>query len=242
MINYIILGFILNLVSTETAVSQTTFDFIFTDASGLSDTITLGVDSAATNGLDAGLGEINIKDSAVDSFDVRFIGLGYDVNRRAYIQTWASKKQFVKPSCIQEGVKSMPWYSIGIYTEHWPVTLTWDSVQFTGVCPRGGGITAYLSDGISSSNLWPTRFDTASSVTFTSHGRASSNYFALGDSSGGVDTAEVFYLTLETELQFGLGIQPHNRFLQPKKSSRWLGPWLIDGHDFLGRRLNIPVP
>lgn len=231
---------ILSLGVTVSAETQKTFDFVFTDASGLSDTITLGIDSAATDSLDVELGEINIRDTVPHPFDVRFVGMRYQNSRRTYIQDWASKKQYVNPDCGRDDIWSTEWYPIGIYSKNWPVTVSWDSSQFTGICPSGGGIAGYISDGISRTSLQPTRFDTTAGVTFTSHNlEPSLSFSALSDRPGGVDTAEVFYLTLATKMKVGLSIQPHHQLQRSKKSDRWFSPWSFGEHDFLGRRLKI---
>jgi hypothetical protein len=231
------ISFILWHGSIEVVLARTTFDFVFTDASGLSDTVTLGIDSAATDSLDAELGEVNIKDSAVDSFEVRFVGRTWDYTRNAVVQTWASKMQFVNPDCSRDDIWSTTWYALGIYSKHWPITVDWDSSRFTGVCPNGGGITGYVSDVVSRTSLRPTRFDTISSVTFTSHQDPALMFSALNVKPDGVDTAEVFYFTLATKLKVGLGIQTQNRLRNFRQSNRWFGSWQFEGRDFLGRRV-----
>ena len=100
------------------------FDLYFEDALGNRDTVTIGYDPQATDGIDAQFGEENIISQPWDSvFEVR-ISDYYDKNAVEEQVSFNSKK------CIQNKL-SQPYFKtnrieIDIHAKHFPIRITCD--------------------------------------------------------------------------------------------------------------------
>lgn len=157
---------ILLLASFSGYAQQFSFRMVFVDFLGNRDTVTLGYDDNATNGIDAALGEQNIAGQPYKpGLDVRASNIwwkkhadaqsflqGKDAMVDAFINEPAmqAKKQFVKNtnSCILGSVHKGPFWKIipiielDVRTENWPVLAYWDSSVFSDPCRNGSVITA----------------------------------------------------------------------------------------------------
>jgi len=136
------------------AQPEFSFDLYFEDALGNRDTITLGYDPLATDGIDSQFGEENIIALPWDSvFEVR-ISDYYDKNAIEEQVSFNSKK------CIQNK-SSQPYFltnriEIDIHAKHFPIRITCDSTDIESSERRGTFITSMLPSG------W---FDTGGFVT-----------------------------------------------------------------------------
>jgi len=123
-----------------------TFHMYFEDAIGNKDTLILGYDLTATDSIDPAFGEINIISNSIDTaLDVRVTN---EWPNRYYLGmpgTYHTKKQIVKNNCENWSFSNS---NIDIYTKHWPVTASWDSVLFFDNCRNGSVFTQVLP------NLW----------------------------------------------------------------------------------------
>jgi len=130
------------------------FDLYFEDALGNRDTITLGYDPQATDGIDELFGEENIIAQPWDGvFEVR-ISDYYDKNAVGEQVSFNSKK------CIQNKL-SQPYFKtnrieIDIYAKHFPIKISCNSTLLQSPERRGTFITSMLPGG------W---FDTGGFVT-----------------------------------------------------------------------------
>lgn len=135
------------IFTSISAISQSefSFDLYFEDALGNRDTITLGYDPLATDGIDAQFGEENIISQPWDSvFEVR-ISDYYDKNAVDEQVSFNSKK------CIQNKL-SQPFFKtnrieIDIHAKHFPIRITCDSTDIESSERRGTFITSMLPGG-----------------------------------------------------------------------------------------------
>lgn len=133
-------------------------ELFFQDAAGNQDSIILGYDDNATNGIDSAFGETNIISTSYNAgLDVRIS----DENkaRTTYPNpispTYHTKKQIFQKNCPT----SFSIQAIDIVTDNWPVTLTWDSSLFDDSCRNGTVFTSINPGG------W---WDTSSPSAYTS--------------------------------------------------------------------------
>ena len=99
------------------------FSMYFEDAVGNKDTLVLGYDPAATDGLDLQFGEENILDEPfIKDLDVR-AGIR---NYTWQIDTLLTKKYIMPNDCNLERVPQP--VDIYIYCKHFPLRVSWDSV------------------------------------------------------------------------------------------------------------------
>ena len=148
--------FFLFIFTSISAFSQPefSFDLYFEDALGNRDTITIGYDPLATDGIDELFGEENIISQAWDSvFEVR-ISDYYDRNAVGEQVSFNTKK------CIQY-IFSQPYFKtnrieIDIHAKHFPIKISCDSTLLQSAERRGTFITSMLPGG------W---FDTGGFVT-----------------------------------------------------------------------------
>jgi hypothetical protein len=134
----------------STAQEEFSFQLYFEDAAGNRDTLTLGYDDNATNGLDATFGETNIIVQPWDSvFEVRITD---EFERRSPLGstltgTYHLKKQIVKDECNS----AIYWWndilSIDIKCSNFPILVSWDSTQFNPNCLKGTVYTSSVPGG-----------------------------------------------------------------------------------------------
>ena len=114
------------------------FNLIFEDAIGNTDTLTLGYDLNATGGIDFAFGETNIVSNPITStFDVRFSDV---IKNGTNIPTHQSKKQIITNDCPNWLLSDFG-TSIEIYSNNYPITVMWDSSQFNDNCRIGTILT-----------------------------------------------------------------------------------------------------
>jgi hypothetical protein len=181
---------LLSCVFFKVSAQQFSFPIIFSDAAGNKDTIILGYDTAATDSIDSAFGEINIISLPLDTgLDVRITNEFYNWNTPG---TYHTKKQIVHTTCRYSDLST-----IDIYTNHWPVTATWDSSVFNDACRNGSLFTSINPGGWwdtgSPSDLLIAQFKFKDSVTFTSNytGGGASTAYSYVNIHG--DTIPVFW-------------------------------------------------
>lgn len=174
------------------AQPEFSFDLYFEDALGNRDTITLGYDPLATDGIDAQFGEENIISQPWDSvFEVR-IGdktssflYGYPEN-----ETFSTKKQIIKKQC-DSNWSIWDLIYIDLKNPNFPVTVSWNNNVFDSDCIKGsilqseeinswldvGNFDGYLSRNPGFINLFE------SSITYqnTDNSISHSYWFMFGD-------------------------------------------------------------
>ena len=155
-----------------------TFQMVFCDAVGNSDTLYFGYDPTATDSVDGKFGENNIIDISYDSiFDVR---ISNEFAYRWYFSkpsgSFHLKKQIVSKNC--------PGYAtpiaIDIKCKYWPVTATWDSTIWKENCRAGSLIT-----GMPRGYWWDVGFDDAFALCHTYSWYISSFAHEIGHLLGG---------------------------------------------------------
>lgn len=164
-------------ISSLLNAQQFSFKLFFRDAIGNKDTLTIGYDTNGSDTIDTGLGEINSISTPLDTtLDVRITD---EWSNRGMLNTakgtYHTKKQILKNKC---GSK-FSIQTIDIFTNHWPVTASWDSTLFNNVCRNGSFFTSINPGGWwdtgSPSDLYRVEFIKTSKVTFSSN---SSNFFS----------------------------------------------------------------
>lgn len=103
------------------------FQLYIEDAIGNIDSIVIGYDPNATQGLDTAFGEIDISSETWDTIiDVRALSLwATEVPQFKYSIT----EKLLEPFCFSSSDQ------FAILTEHWPVKISWDSIAFSNLCP-----------------------------------------------------------------------------------------------------------
>jgi hypothetical protein len=120
------------------------FDLYFEDALGNRDTITLGYDPQATDGIDEFLAEENINNQQWDNnFEVRVLQKNSfelaSLNQNIISPHIQFKKQIVSKTCDY----NFP-ISLCIKSENFPITVYWDSSIFLeNECTNGSMISTY---------------------------------------------------------------------------------------------------
>ncbi len=145
------------------------FEMIFEDAIGNTDTLIMGYDPEATDSVDSEFGELNIIESPLDSiFDVRITDEWRA--RSASIDSFGSyhiKKQIVEGTC--ESVRNA--INIDILCKNWPVTARWNNSGFELEYMQGSVLTSVPPGGwwdvVSPSDLWRSELFKVTEVTFT---------------------------------------------------------------------------
>ncbi len=184
------------LFANSLTAQMFSFEMVFEDAVGNTDTLILGYDVSATDTIDVFFGELNIVSEPLDSeFDVR-ISNGLT---NAYYNTgpsWSSKKQILPLPCNPNYPTHVA--LIDIKSSNWPVTATWDSSLFTGFCNNGSVFTSVNPGGWwdtgSPSDLWRVILNSENSVTFTSNVPDSGIAEAYSYVNSAEDTLAVFFL------------------------------------------------
>jgi hypothetical protein len=120
------------------------FSMIFSDPFGNSDTLFLGYDENATEGLDEHYGEIDIMETPWDSlFEVRVTHELRQIDATP-IENFHTKKQITKKDC---DTIYPPVIEIDIKSIHWPVTARWCQDLFMDSCNRGSLMTSIVPGG-----------------------------------------------------------------------------------------------
>ena len=124
------------------AQEEFSFKLYFEDAAGNKDTITIGYDESATNGIDTAFGEENIISQPWGSgLDARVGDKTYSGDYGDMNLTWLSensylsKKQILNYDCeIEEHTEQV---SIQFYSENYPIIVKWDkSLLLTDECVK----------------------------------------------------------------------------------------------------------
>ncbi|MBU3658750.1 MAG: T9SS type A sorting domain-containing protein [Flavobacteriales bacterium] len=124
-----LLIFIFLLPLCLTAQPEFSFDLYFEDALGNRDTVTIGYDPQATDGIDELFGEENIISQPWDSvLDVRIGNKTYTENTWLTDNTYLSKKQIISSYCNNSITSSR--ISLQFYAKNYPLKFKWDKSQF----------------------------------------------------------------------------------------------------------------
>jgi hypothetical protein len=183
------------------------FQMNFQDSAGNKDSLTLGYDVTATDSIDASFGETNIISTPLSAgLDVRVTNEWFKRNLSSPTTgTFHTKKQIVDKDFF-------PFINIDIFTNHWPVTASWDNLQFNNNVRNGSIFTSINPGGWwdtgSPSNLYKVDFKSTNQVTFTSNisvfnGFFNDNYAYINGSN---DTISVFWLAFGDSTSFPTGI------------------------------------
>jgi hypothetical protein len=183
------------------------FQMNFQDSAGNKDSLTLGYDVTATDSIDASFGETNIISTPLSAgLDVRVTNEWFKRNLSSPTTgTFHTKKQMVDKDFF-------PFINIDIFTNHWPVTASWDNLQFNNNVRNGSIFTSINPGGWwdtgSPSNLYKVDFKSTNQVTFTSNisvfnGFFNDNYAYINGSN---DTISVFWLAFGDSTSFPTGI------------------------------------
>gem|GEM_PF-4034177 len=130
------------------------FQLAFEDAAGNRDTLELGFDPNATDGIDASFGETNLLGTAPNSgLDVRVSDEWEKrMNQGLASGTFHTKKQILEKTNCSAGIANdyLMSLTLDIRTDFWPVTVSWDSAFFSGYFNDTSGLCyglALLTDG-----------------------------------------------------------------------------------------------
>jgi hypothetical protein len=121
-------------------------ELFFEDSAGNQDSIILGYDDNATDGIDSSYNETNIISIPYNSgLDVRISD--EQKARTTYPNpisaTYHTKKQIFPKNCPT----NFSIQAIDIVTENWPVTLTWNNLLFDNDCRNGSVFTSINPGG-----------------------------------------------------------------------------------------------
>jgi hypothetical protein len=197
-------------LSQFTWAQEFSFQMYFEDSAGNKDTLTIGYDVNGTDSIDAVFGESNIISTPLSQgLDVRISNEWYN-RYRSLEGTFHTKKQITQ---ITE--KHGNRICIDIFTQHWPVTATWDSIQFNNSARNGSLFTSINPGGWwdtgSPSDLYRADFKFTERVTFTSNhdaGYFNENYAYINNNN---DTIPVFWLAFGDSAAFSTGIKRPER-------------------------------
>jgi hypothetical protein len=121
------------------------FQLFFEDAVGNKDTIILGYDSSATNAIDINFEEKNIISEKIEKpFEVRISDEWRTRGFQGKPGSWHSKKQIINSHCWSYWDEIQ---GIDIFSNHWPVTMRWDTSLFNTDCREGSLITCIHPGG-----------------------------------------------------------------------------------------------
>ncbi len=207
MISFLLIG------SNSLKGQEFVFSMIFSDPLGNSDTLVLGYDENATEGLDEHYGEIDIIDVPWDSlFEVRVTHELRQIDAPP-IENFHTKKQITNKDC--ETIYP-PVMEIDIKSIHWPVTARWSQDLFMDSCNRGSLLTSVPQGGWwdvgSPSDLDKIELKNDSIISFTdnadfTNGKVNDNY-AYEDAEAGL--ISVFWIALG-KAELGVTTIPYKR-------------------------------
>jgi hypothetical protein len=125
---------------------------VFSNPAGQTDTLWVGTDAGATMGIDATLGEIDIKGTPRANFDVRasdYISSDemyacapypYAPTNSYDLTNYETKTMIVPPHCSGDDYTANV-FKIIIKTASLPIHVEWNSSEFTGACHDGSRLT-----------------------------------------------------------------------------------------------------
>ncbi len=167
------------------------FKMYFQDSAGHQDTLTLGYDVNGTDGIDPQFGEVNIIDVPLNrNLDVR---ISDEWSRRydGQVGTWHTKTQIVQK---RECGLLFPVNNIDIFTNHWPVTISWDSSLFTNPCLEASLFTSVMPYGWWDTGGFLCLLPLQDTYSFLPNEDVFSEYYGYVNSNN--DTINVFWQTL----------------------------------------------
>lgn len=121
---------LLFLLATQVNAQSFMYDLFFEDSLGNKDTVTVGFDATATNGIDSSFGEVDLSNIPWDTNGIEV---------RVFTNNGIETKKSIQDPYFFFTCYHTHWQEVGVYTKHWPITVSWDSTQFTG-CSGGYGI------------------------------------------------------------------------------------------------------
>ena len=149
MRNYLTVLGLLVLCLGKDYAQQFSAKLVFKDALNNKDSVIIGYDPSATNGIDAALGEIDVSTTSLNAvMDVRLSDhisssiSSEQCGKQTANYTYMSKKQIVNSSCgfyLPNGNSSI--HSILIKCKHYPLTITWNPTLFNTICNQNVLIT-----------------------------------------------------------------------------------------------------
>ena len=126
---------LLGIIPCTLQAQQFSFDLIFEDSAGNTDTLVIGYDTQGTIYQDTVFGEVNLAGTPMNTpFEVRIT----NAHQNQGDSLFETKKQIVPDSCSGWW---FPQLTIAIHCEHWPVKLSWDSTLFGNACLEGSVFT-----------------------------------------------------------------------------------------------------
>ena len=128
---------LITLFSFTTYAQEFEFKLSFKDSLGNTDSLSYGYDIAATNGVDASFGEIDILSLPRSGFNIRFSDVL--VNGKT-TPNYQSKKQIIPNKCPDWLLNDFG-VSIEVDGKNFPITLKWDKNLFKDSCRIGTILT-----------------------------------------------------------------------------------------------------
>lgn len=193
--------------------SEFEFQLYFEDAVGNRDTITLGYSMSAIDTINPDFNEINILGQAIDAntLDIRISNNVMFTHPYPYPNWYQTKRKILPYNCDEDIISEF--FTIEVFTNNWPVSVTCDNSDFSDVCRMG--LMSSIDPGGwfdvgSISNLGIFYFESNQSTTFTpnfvidNNTESSSNYF---DDDG--NRISRFWAAFVNDLSpfFGVGIE-----------------------------------
>lgn len=188
-LNQFIFLFSILIFSNQAFSQQFSFQLMFEDAVGNQDSLIIGYDMNGTNDIDLVFNEENIINLPLNStFDVRISNEWQNRYYNTIPGTFHTKKQIIETACDS-------WFSlncIDIYSNNWPVTITWDSTLFDNECLNGSVFTSITPGGWWDTGGFRAELLASNSYTFSPNfDFVNENYSYINDSG---DTLNVFWL------------------------------------------------
>lgn len=207
---------LLATITYQSSAQEFQFTMIFTDTMGNTDTLVMGYDASASEGVDDQFGEVNIISEPWDSvFEVRITSKLRPTDQEP-IEDYEMERQIITIDCEEN---YPPTIEIDIKAIHWPITAVWDQNLFKDSCNEGSVFTSVPLGGWwdvgSPSDLWRVWLSETALVTFSDnvddfdHSHINHNYAYL-DSSGNVISA--FWVGMGKE---NLGVSTRDQILYP---------------------------
>ena len=138
------------------AQEEFSFKLYFEDANGQLDTVVVGYDPNATQGIDAALGEIDILNQPWrNTMEVRLGNLVINQENLlvsghyvpAYNAINYSKKQIIKKDCSEFGAMTVNIYFLLLKNVEFPLTISWDGQSVLNSCTNRNFITDWFPGG-----------------------------------------------------------------------------------------------
>lgn len=202
---YSLLGILSILIFSQINTQAQAFSFkmFFEDSAGNRDTIIIGYDPSGTDGIDPQFGEINIVDVPLNtSLDVRITD---EWNNRFVSNipgSFHTKTQIVEQKNCGDAYTIN---SIDIFTDNWPVTVSWDSTLFADTCLEGSLFTSVMPLGWWDTGGFLSFLTNTKSVSFTPNESDYNEFYSYINNNN--DTIDVFWQTFGDSAQFILSIK-----------------------------------